>query len=124
MRCLLFHSDQGRLRLARVSLSLWILFCASQFQCEAVLDVGEELPVFSSLSCVAAVSKCALSLRSLPCVAAGSKCALSSLSSVTARGECASPNISLLDVWAGVSSFSEAWELQSHCSVAEHAWIE
>ena len=80
--------------------------------------------MFSSLSCVTAASECALSFQSLPCVAAGSKCALSSLSDVTAMGGCASTSVSLLDAWAGVSSFSEAWELQTHCRVADHAWIE
>ena len=33
-------------------------------------------------------------------------------------------SISLLDVWAGVSSFSEGFSAQSIVAVAEHAWIE
>ena len=33
-------------------------------------------------------------------------------------------SISLLDVWAGVSSFSEGFSAQSNVAVAEHAWIE
>ena len=32
--------------------------------------------------------------------------------------------VSLLDVWAGVSSFHEAFSQQSHVAVAESAWIE
>lgn len=33
-------------------------------------------------------------------------------------------SISLLDVWAGVSSFSEGFLAQSNVAIAEHAWIE
>ena len=32
--------------------------------------------------------------------------------------------ISLLDVWAGVSSFAEGFSSQEHVTVSEHAWIE
>lgn len=32
--------------------------------------------------------------------------------------------ISLLDVWAGISAFSDAFEAQSHVTVQEQAWIE
>ena len=34
------------------------------------------------------------------------------------------PNISLLDVWAGVPSFAEGFKSQTHVSVASFAWIE
>ena len=34
------------------------------------------------------------------------------------------PDVSLLDVWAGVSSFGEAFYGQSHVAVKEFAWIE
>ena len=43
---------------------------------------------------------------------------------VAQAGPSVAPGVSHLDVWAGVSSFSDAFAKQSHVTVRESAWIE